>query len=61
MFKSKQIVSRSIAKLLEYKILFKNKHTFLGLVYRDAQVLAMYLVVKEIIIQKSDEQDNYIT
>ncbi len=36
MYKSKQIVSKFVTKLLKYRILFEDTLTFLGLDYRDA-------------------------
>ena len=34
-----------VAKLLKYKILFKDILTFLGLDYRDASLIIVYLIV----------------
>ena len=44
-FKSKQIVSKFVAKLIKYIILFKEILTILGLDYRDASLITLYLVV----------------
>ena len=44
-----KIVSRFVAKLLKYGILFKDIHTFLGLDYRDALLTTLYFVGIEII------------
>ena len=46
-----KIVSKFVAKL----ILFKGILTFLGLDYRDALLITLYLVVIGISIKKSDE------
>ena len=56
-----KIVSKFVAKVLKYRLLFKPKDilTFLGLEYRDALLITLYLVVLEIIINKSDESDNF--
>ena len=40
-------------------ILFKDILTFLGLVYRDASLIMLYLVVTEISYKKSEELDNF--
>ena len=40
-------------------ILFKDILTFLGLVYRVASLITLYLVVLGISIKKSDESDNF--
>ena len=55
-----KIVSKSVAKLLKYRILFKDIFTFLGIDYRDASLIIFYLVVIGINTPKSDEKDNYI-
>ena len=52
MQKSKQIVSKFVAKLTKYMILFKEKLTFLGLDFRDALLLTLYRVVIGISIKK---------
>ena len=39
------IVSKFVAKLIKYMILFKVILTFLGLDYRDAALMTLYLVV----------------
>ena len=41
----KKIVSKFVAKLIKYIILFKEILTFLGLDYRDASLITLYLVV----------------
>ena len=40
-------------------ILFKDILTFLGLVYRDALLITLHLVVIGISFQKSEESDNF--
>ena len=45
-----KIVSKFVAKLIKYMILFKDILTFLGLDYRDASLTKLYLVVKGISI-----------
>ena len=61
MYKLKQIVGYFFANLLPYRILFKDMFTFLGLDYKDASLMTLYLVVIGINIPKSDKKDNYIT
>ena len=43
-----------VAKILKHRILFKDKLTFLGLEYRDASLITLYLIVS------SDQSDDYI-
>ena len=50
--KSNKIVSKFVAKLIKYIILFKDIVTFLGLDYRDALLITLYLVVIGISIPK---------
>ena len=45
-------VSKFIANLVRYNILFKDVLTFLGLNYRDALLITVYLVVIGISIPK---------
>ena len=45
-----------LKKLLNYRILFKDILTFLGLYYRDDSLTTMYFV-----FQKSDQSDNFST
>ena len=40
-----KIVSKFVAKLLKYRILFKNILTFLGLDYKDVSLITLYFVV----------------
>ena len=40
-----KIVSKFVTKLIKYTILFKDILTFLGLDYRDALLIVLYLVV----------------
>ena len=47
-----KIVSKFVAKLIRYMILFKDIPTFLGLEYRDAVPITLYLVVIGISISK---------
>ena len=47
-----KIVSKFVAKLIKYMILFKDILTFLGLDYRDASLITLYLVVIGISIKK---------
>ena len=47
-----KIVSKFVAKLIKYMILFKNILTFLGLGYRDASFITLYPVVIGISIKK---------
>ena len=49
-----------IAKLFNYRIMFKDITTNLGLDNIDASLEIMYLVVLGIIFKKSDEKINYI-
>ena len=49
------------AKLLKYRILFKDILTFLILDYRDASLIILYLIVIGISNQKSDQSDDFIT
>ena len=52
MYKSRnKIVSKFVEKLLKYRIMFKDILTFLGLDYRDASLITLYLVVIEVSIQ----------
>ena len=59
--KKNKIVSKSVEKLVKYRILFKNILTFLGLDYKDASLITLYFVVLGISIKKSDQSDNLIT
>ena len=45
MHKSIKIVSKFVAKLLKFRILFKDILTFLGLEYRDFSLITLYLLV----------------
>ena len=45
MLKLNKIVSKFVAKLIKYMILFKDILTLLGLDYRDASLITLYLVV----------------
>ena len=47
-----KILSKFVVKLLNYRILFKDTLTFLGLDYRDALLITLYLVVIGISIPK---------
>ena len=40
-----KITREFVAKLLKYRILFKDILTFLGLDYRDALLIILYLIV----------------
>ena len=48
-----KVVSKYVAKLIKYMILVKDILTFLGLDYRDASLITVYLVVIGISIQRS--------
>jgi hypothetical protein len=50
-----KIVSKFVAKLIKYMILFKDILTFLGLDYRDASLIILYLIEIGISIQRLDE------
>ena len=50
-----KILIKFFEKLLKYRIMFKDILTFLGLDYRDASLIILYLVVLGTIITKSDE------
>ena len=45
-------LNKIVAKLLKYRILFKNIHSFLGLNYIYGSLIILYLIVLEIIIPK---------
>ena len=47
-----KILSKFVAIVQKYKRLFKDILTFLGLDYRDASLITLYLVVIGISIQK---------
>ena len=47
-----KVVSKYVAKLIKYMILVKDILTFLGLHYRDASLITVYLVVIGISIQR---------
>ena len=47
-----KIVSKYVAKLIKYMILLQDILTFLGLDYRDALLITLYLVVIGISIQR---------
>ena len=47
-----KIVTKFVAKLIKYMIVFKDILTFLGLEYRDASLITLYLVVIVISIQR---------
>ena len=40
-----KIVSKFVAKLIKYTILFRDIQTFIGLDYGDAPLITLYLVV----------------
>ena len=40
-----KIIRKLVAKLLKYRILLKDILTFLGLDYRDASFITLYLIV----------------
>ena len=46
------MVSKFVAKLIKYRILFKDIITFLGLYYRDVSLITLCL---ESVFQKSDK------
>ena len=48
-----KVVSKFVAKVIKYMILFKNILTYLRLDYRDASLKRLYLVVIEINILKN--------
>ena len=56
-----KIVRKFDAKLLKYRILFKDILTLLGFDYRDASPIILYFIVIEIIHQKTNESDDDIT
>ena len=43
--KVNKIICKFVAKLIKYRILFKDILTFLGLDYRDASLKILYLIV----------------
>ncbi len=45
--------------MIKYVIMFKDILTYLGLDYRDASLIRLYLVVIGISIKKTDESDNF--
>ena len=47
-----KILSKIVEKLLKYRIMFKDILIFLGLDYRDASLITLYLVVIGISIPK---------
>ena len=53
-----KIVSKFVAKLHKYIILFKDILTFLGLDYRDASLITLYFLSYEAVLKKSDQSDN---
>ena len=53
-----KIVSKFGQKLLKYRIIFKDILTLLGLEYRDALPLTLYLIVPGIIISKIRKSDD---
>ena len=55
-----QIVSKFDAKLVNYMLLFKDILTFLGLDYRDASLITLYLNVLRISTEYSVNQMNRI-
>ena len=55
------IISKFVAKLLRYRILFKDILTFLRLDYRDSSLITLYLVVIGISIPKNYEYDNLVS
>ena len=40
-----KIIRKLVAKLLKYRIMLKDRLTFLGLDYRDASLKILYLIV----------------
>ena len=40
-----KIIRKFVAKFLKYRILFKDILTFLGLDYRDASLIILYLIL----------------
>ena len=62
MYKSQnKILNKFVENLLKYRIMFKDKLTFLGIYYRNASHITLYFVVQGISIPKSDQSDDYIT
>ena len=55
-----KIVSKFVAKLIKYMLLFKDILTFLGLDYRDASLITLYLNVLRISTEYSVNQINRI-
>ena len=55
------IIRKFVAKLLRYRILFKDILTFLRLDYRDSSLITLYLVVVGISIPKNYEYDNLVS
>ena len=47
-----KIVSKFVAKPIKFMLLFKDIMTFLGLYYKDASLITLYLVVIGISIKK---------
>ncbi len=45
-------IHKIVAKLLKYRILFKDILTFLGLGYRDALLMTLYFVVLGVSVPK---------
>ena len=52
----KKIVSKFLAKLLKYRLLFKDILTFVGLDYRDGLLITLYLDVIGITLKKKRNQ-----
>ncbi len=58
MFKCRtKILSKFVEKLLKYRIMVKDIIMFLGLDYRDASLVTLYLLSFESVFQKTDQSD----
>ena len=55
------IISKFVAKLHRYRIMFEDLLTFLRLDNRDSSLITLYLVVVGISIPKNDEYDNLVS
>ena len=54
-----KIVSKFVGKLLKYRILFTDILTFLGLDYRDASLIILYVVLGTVYFIHNFFPDNY--
>ena len=49
-YKPNKIISTFVEKLLRYRIMFKEIHTFLGLEFRDVSLITLFFVIPGISI-----------